>query len=86
MNALDEMRRRAWHWSSADGHLSSAFEPAQRANSRRTGQLSLPEIEASDCKKTLVSLMTPVIFNEKCNSIFFQIKKNNNKKSITVIS
>ena len=40
---------------SADGHLPGAFEPAQRVDTGRTGQLSSTEIKPSNRKETFVA-------------------------------
>ena len=46
---------RAGFWSSADGHLSGAFESSQRVDAGRTGQLRSAEIQSSYRKETLVA-------------------------------
>ena len=45
----------AGRWSSADGHLPGALEPAQRVDAGRTGQLSSTEIEPSNGKEAFVA-------------------------------
>ena len=53
MADLPQIRTGFWH--SADSHLPCAFEPTQRVDTGRTGQLSSTEIKASNGKETFVA-------------------------------